>query len=46
MLDQTLADGTYHFAYTTDSNGKMTQTDVTDPRGTSAGRPSTAAAIP
>ena len=40
---QTLADDTpqnnadnptYQFAYTTDSGGKITQTDVTDPRGT------------
>jgi RHS repeat-associated protein len=32
---QTLANGgTYQFAYTLDGNGKVTQTDVTDPRGT------------
>lgn len=31
---QTLADGgVYQFAYTTDANGKVTQTNVTDPRG-------------
>jgi RHS repeat-associated protein len=31
---QTQADGTtYQFAYTLDGNGKVTQTDVTDPRG-------------
>jgi YD repeat-containing protein len=31
---QTLADtGVYQFAYTVDANGKVTQTDVTDPRG-------------
>ncbi len=32
---QTLADTTsaYNFAYTTDANGAITQTDVTDPRG-------------
>jgi YD repeat-containing protein len=32
---QTLADGTstYHFGYITDANGKVTQTDVTNPRG-------------
>jgi len=33
VTDQRLADGTYHFAYTTDVNGKIIQTDVTDPRG-------------
>jgi len=32
---QTHADGgVYQFAYTLDGNGKVTQTDVTDPRGT------------
>lgn len=32
---QTQTDGTtYQFAYTLDGNGKVTQTDVTDPRGT------------
>jgi RHS repeat-associated protein len=32
---QTQADGsTYQFAYSVDGNGKITQTDVTDPRGT------------
>ncbi len=31
---QTQADGTtFQFTYTTDANGKITQTDVTDPRG-------------
>jgi YD repeat-containing protein len=31
---QTLADsGTFQFAYTLDANGKVTQADVTDPRG-------------
>jgi RHS repeat-associated protein len=32
---QTLADGTsaYHFAYQTDGNGNVVQTDVTNPRG-------------
>ena len=31
---QTQADGsTYEFAYTLDGSGKVTQTDVTDPRG-------------
>ena len=31
---QTQADNsTYQFAYTTDGNGKVTQTDITDPRG-------------
>jgi len=31
---QTLADtGVYQFTYTVDANGKVTQTDVTDPRG-------------
>jgi YD repeat-containing protein len=31
---QTQADATtYQFAYTLDGNGKVTQTDVTDPRG-------------
>jgi RHS repeat-associated protein len=32
---QTLADGvsTYQFAYTSDGQGRITQTDVTDPRG-------------
>jgi len=33
VSQQTLADGAvYHFAYTLDGNGKVTQTDVTDPR--------------
>jgi RHS repeat-associated protein len=32
---QTLADGgIFTFAYTLDANGKVTQTDITDPRGT------------
>jgi len=32
---QTLADGgIFAFAYTLDANGKVTQTDITDPRGT------------
>jgi RHS repeat-associated protein len=33
---QTLADpnASYSFAYTTDANGNVTQTDITDPRGT------------
>lgn len=35
ITSQTQADGTtYQFAYTTDANGKVIQTDVTDPRGT------------
>jgi RHS repeat-associated protein len=34
LTKQVLADGTsYQFAYTLDANGKVTQTDVTDPRG-------------
>lgn len=34
VATQTQADGTtYQFAYTLDGNGKVTQTDVTDPRG-------------
>jgi YD repeat-containing protein len=34
VIRQTLADGgVYQFAYTTDANGKVLQTDVTDPRG-------------
>ena len=34
VIQQTQADNsTYKFAYTTDSNGHVTQTDVTDPRG-------------
>ena len=34
VTQQTQADGsTYQFAYTVDGNGKITQTDVTDPRG-------------
>jgi len=34
VTQQTQADGTtYQFAYTVDENGKITQTDVTDPRG-------------
>jgi YD repeat-containing protein len=34
VTKQTQADNTtFQFAYTTDSNGKITQTDVTDPRG-------------
>lgn len=32
VTDQVLADGTYHFDYTPDANGNITQTDVTDPR--------------
>jgi len=33
VSQQTLADGAvYHFAYTLDGTGKVTQTDVTDPR--------------
>jgi RHS repeat-associated protein len=35
LISQTQADSTtYQFAYTVDGNGKVTQTDVTDPRGT------------
>jgi len=35
VIKQTQADGTtYHFAYTLGANGKVVQTDVTDPRGT------------
>ena len=35
ITSQTQADGTtYQFTYTTDPNGKVIQTDVTDPRGT------------
>jgi RHS repeat-associated protein len=35
LTSQTQADGTtYQFAYTVDGAGKVTQTDVTDPRGT------------
>lgn len=35
VTSQTQADGTtYQFAYTVDGAGKVTQTDVTDPRGT------------
>jgi RHS repeat-associated protein len=34
VTQQTQADGsTYQFAYTVDGSGKITQTDVTDPRG-------------
>jgi RHS repeat-associated protein len=34
VIQQTQADNTtYQFAYTLDGNGKVTQTDVTDPRG-------------
>jgi RHS repeat-associated protein len=34
VIKQTLADGsTYEFEYTVDANGKITQTVVTDPRG-------------
>jgi RHS repeat-associated protein len=34
VIKQTLADSTfYEFAYTLDGSGKVTQTDVTDPRG-------------
>jgi len=34
VIKQTMADGSiYQFAYTLDVNGKVTQTDVTDPRG-------------
>src|SRR6185503_13812483 len=34
VIEQTQADNsTFQFAYTLDSNGKVTQTDVTDPRG-------------
>ena len=34
VIKQTQADGTtYQFAYTTDASGRVTQTDVTDPRG-------------
>lgn len=34
VVKQTLADGgIFLFAYTVDANGKVTQTDVTDPRG-------------
>ena len=34
VIQQTQADnGTYVFAYTLDANGKVTQTNVTDPRG-------------
>jgi RHS repeat-associated protein len=34
VVRQTLADGsTYQLAYTVDGNGKITQTNVTDPRG-------------
>ena len=34
VFRQTQADNSvYQFAYTTDANGKVTQTDVTDPRG-------------
>ena len=34
VSQQTLADGgVYQFAYTLDTNGNVTQTDVTDPRG-------------
>ena len=34
VATQTQADGTtYQFAYTLDGNGKVTQTDMTDPRG-------------
>jgi RHS repeat-associated protein len=34
VIQQTQADGTtYQFAYTLDGNGKVIQTDVTDPRG-------------
>jgi RHS repeat-associated protein len=34
VLDQTLGDGAvYHFAYTLDGSGNVTQTSVTDPRG-------------
>lgn len=34
VIRQTLADGgVYQFNYTTDGNGMVTQTDVTDPRG-------------
>lgn len=34
IFRQTQADNSvYQFAYTTDANGKVTQTDVTDPRG-------------
>ncbi len=34
VISQTQADGTtYQFAYTLDANGKVTQTDVTNPRG-------------
>ncbi|MGI0013411.1 MAG: DUF6531 domain-containing protein, partial [Nitrososphaera sp.] len=33
VTSQTLAPGTYQFAYTVDGTGKVTQTDVTDPRG-------------
>ena len=34
VTKQTQADGsTFQFAYTTDANGNVTQTDVTDPRG-------------
>lgn len=35
VVHQTLADpsATYGFAYTTDANGNITRTDVTDPRG-------------
>ena len=38
ITQQTQADsGVYQFAYTTDANGNVTETDVTDPRGTGWG---------